>query len=57
MKRELEQGATSISKNNTSFDGSGEIIDVGEGVNKNRIGERVWIWNGAFEGLMVPAQN
>ena len=33
-------------------DGSGEIIDVGEGnifqVNKNRIGERVWIWNGAF---------
>ena len=30
-------------------DGSGEIIDVGEGVNKNRIGERVWIWNGAFE--------
>ena len=29
-------------------DGAGEIVDVGEGVDKNRIGERVWIWNGAF---------
>ena len=29
-------------------DGSGEIIGVGEGVDKNRIGEKVWIWNGAF---------
>ena len=29
-------------------DGSGKIIDVGEGVDKNRIGEKVWIWNGAF---------
>jgi len=29
-------------------DGSGEIVDVGEGVDRNRIGERVWIWNGAF---------
>ena len=29
-------------------DGAGIIIDVGEDVNKNRIGERVWIWNGAF---------
>ena len=29
-------------------DGGGEIVDVGEGVDKNRIGERVWIWNGAF---------
>ena len=29
-------------------DGGGEIVGVGEGVDKNRIGERVWIWNGAF---------
>ena len=29
-------------------DGAGTIVDVGEGVDKNRIGERVWIWNGAF---------
>mgnify|MGYP001346840097 FL=1 len=29
-------------------DGGGEIVDVGEGVDRNRIGERVWIWNGAF---------
>jgi len=29
-------------------DGSGQIVDVGEGVDKNRIGERVWLWNAAF---------
>ena len=29
-------------------DGAGTIVDVGEGVDKKRIGERVWIWNGAF---------
>ena len=29
-------------------DGSGEIIDVGEGIDKSRIGEKVWIWNAAF---------
>ena len=29
-------------------DGSGEIIDVGKGVDKSRIGEKVWIWNAAF---------
>ena len=26
-------------------DGAGTIVDVGEGVDKKRIGERVWIWN------------
>ena len=30
-------------------DGSGEIIDVGKGVDKSKIGEKVWIWNAAFE--------
>jgi len=29
-------------------DGGGIIVEVGEGVSENRIGERVWIWNGAF---------
>ena len=29
-------------------DGGGVITSVGEGVSKDRIGERVWIWNGAF---------
>ena len=29
-------------------DGSGVITAVGEGIDKSRIGERVWIWNGAF---------
>ena len=29
-------------------DGGGVIKAVGEGVSKDRIGERVWIWNGAF---------
>ena len=30
-------------------DGSGEIIAVGEGVSRGRIGERVWIWNGQWQ--------
>jgi len=29
-------------------DGAGYIKAVGNGVDKNRIGERVWLWNGAF---------
>ena len=29
-------------------DGGGIIVEVGEGVSEDRIGERVWIWNGAF---------
>ena len=29
-------------------DGGGIIAAVGEGVNESRMGERVWIWNGAF---------
>ena len=30
-------------------DGAGIIISVGHGVDKNRIGERVWIWNGQWQ--------
>jgi len=26
-------------------DGAGEIVDVGSGVDRKRIGERVWLWN------------
>lgn len=26
-------------------DGAGEIVDVGQGVDRARIGERVWLWN------------
>ena len=29
-------------------DGGGVITAVGEGIDKSRIGEKVWIWNGAF---------
>jgi len=29
-------------------DGGGMIVEVGKGVSEDRIGERVWIWNGAF---------
>lgn len=44
-------------------DGSGVIDQVGEGVNRLRIGERVWIWNAAWgradgtaaEYVVVPA--
>src|SRR5210317_1413482 len=30
-------------------DGSGEIAAVGDGVSADRIGERVWIWNGQWQ--------
>jgi NADPH2:quinone reductase len=30
-------------------DGAGEIDMVGEGVSASRVGERVWIWNGAWK--------
>jgi NADPH2:quinone reductase len=44
-------------------DGAGEIDSVGAGVPAARVGERVWIWNGAFqrpsgtaaEFIVVPA--
>ncbi len=43
-------------------DGAGVIEDVGEGVSKQRVGERVWIWNAqwqrphgtASEAMVVP---
>ena len=45
-------------------DGSGVIDAVGDGVDPNRVGERVWIWNGqwqraygtAAEYITLPAQ-
>ena len=30
-------------------DGAGEIEAVGEGVDKARIGQKVWIWNGQWQ--------
>ncbi len=30
-------------------DGAGTVDAVGEGVSKARVGERVWIWNGAWK--------
>lgn len=30
-------------------DGAGRIVAVGEGVNEERIGERVWLWNAAWK--------
>jgi NADPH2:quinone reductase len=44
-------------------DGAGVIDDVGDGVTKSRLGQRVWIWNGqwkrhfgtAAEAIVVPA--
>jgi len=44
-------------------DGAGVIDDVGDGVSKSRIGERVWVWNGqwkrafgtAAESIALPA--
>jgi NADPH2:quinone reductase len=30
-------------------DGAGEVVAVGAGVDKGRIGQRVWIWNGQWQ--------
>src|SRR5499426_276974 len=30
-------------------DGAGEIDEVGDGVPKSRVGERVWVWNGQWK--------
>lgn len=36
-------------------DGTGVIDMVGEGVNPDRIGERVWVWNGQWQRPMGTA--
>jgi NADPH2:quinone reductase len=38
------------------YDGAGEIVAVGEGIDRARIGERVWIWHGAHRGYGTAAQ-
>src|SRR5438105_700078 len=35
-------------------DGAGEIDEVGEGVPKGRVGERVWVWNGQTRSPTRP---
>lgn len=37
-------------------DGSGTIIEVGEGVSPSRIGQRVWIWEAAYQRANGTAQ-
>ena len=36
-------------------DGAGEIVGVGAGVDRARIGERVWVWNGQWRRQMGTA--
>ena len=36
-------------------DGAGEIESVGEGISRDRLGERVWIWNGQWSRAMGTA--
>src|SRR3546814_15905915 len=36
-------------------DGAGIIDEVGAGVDPNRVGERVWIWNGQWQRAMGTA--
>ena len=38
-------------------DGAGIIEAVGEGVDKKRTGERVWIWNGQWQRAFPPASS
>ena len=35
-------------------DGAGVIDQVGSGVDPARIGERVWVWNAAWQGRWAP---
>src|SRR5215468_2933315 len=45
-------------------DGAGEIDQVGEGVPRSRLGERVWVWNGqwrrpfgtAAQSIVLPSE-
>jgi NADPH2:quinone reductase len=37
-------------------DGAGEIVALGDGVDRARIGERVWIWHGTHRGYGTAAQ-
>ena len=43
------RGELPTSNNLSSFRWWRQIREVGEGVDVSRIGERVWVWNGAFE--------
>ncbi len=36
-------------------DGAGVVVEVGEGVARERIGQRVWIWNGQWQRPMGTA--
>lgn len=36
-------------------DGAGDIVDVGVGVPGERVGERVWVWNGQYKRPMGTA--
>jgi NADPH2:quinone reductase len=42
--------------NIAQYDGAGEIVVVGSGVESARVGERVWIWHGAHRGFGTAAE-
>ncbi len=58
------RGALAFDRIIPHSDGAGVIEAVGEGVSTERIGERIWIWNGAWarpfgtnaEYIVVPAE-
>ena len=43
------RGDLSYSRIIPHSDGGGIVIDVGQGVDRERIGERVWLWNAAYK--------
>jgi NADPH2:quinone reductase len=45
----LRPGGMPFPKIIPQSDGAGEIEAVGEGVERSRVGERVWIWNGQWK--------
>jgi NADPH2:quinone reductase len=38
-------------------DGAGTVEDVGEGVDASRVGQRVWLWEAAWQRVNGTAQN
>ena len=49
MRAGLRPGGMPFPRIIPHSDGAGEIEAVGEGVDKGRIGEKVWIWNGQWQ--------
>lgn len=48
-RRAGQRGPAPFPKTIPGYDGAGEIVATGEGVDPARIGQRVWVWEGAHQ--------